>query len=113
MATRNICKNVLSVFLAAVLLFSVLPMSVSSQNDGSDEVASKIVREVTELREENAKHFLCEDGSYIAVSYFEPVHYEENGVWKEIDNTLVLSDTKTYAPKARTSPKMTLMMTNG
>ena len=46
MATRNICKNVLSVFLAAVLLFSVLPMSVSSQNDGSDEVASKIVREV-------------------------------------------------------------------
>ena len=100
MATRNICKNVLSVFLAAVLLFSVLPMSVSSQNDGSDEIASKIVREVTELREENVKHFLCEDGSYIAASYFEPVHYKENGVWKEIDNTLVLSETKAYVPRA-------------
>lgn len=83
-----------------MLLFSALPMSASANDESTDKVASKIVREVVELREESVKHFLCEDGSYIAVSYAEPVHYEKNGEWLEIDNTLVLSSENTYVPKS-------------
>ena len=43
------------------------------------------------MREESVKYFLCDDGSYIAATYAAPVHYNENGVWKEIDNTLTPS----------------------
>ena len=46
------------------------------------EMTSKIVGEVSELREEYAKHFVCEDGSYVVATYTEPVHYKENGEWK-------------------------------
>ncbi len=56
-----------------------------------NETAAKIVSEVTEMREESVKYFLCDDGSYIAATYAAPVHYNENGVWKEIDNTLTPS----------------------
>ena len=77
-----------------------------SFRQSTNEVASKIVREVVELREESVKHFLCEDGSYIAVSYAEPVHYEKNGEWKEIDNSLKLSsDTLSVSGKQTYTPK--------
>ena len=66
-----------------------------------EEITSKIVSEVTELREENAKHFICEDGSYIVATYNDPVHYKEDGQWKEIDNNLKLSsDVKSSMRKA-------------
>ena len=100
MTKHKLLKHVLPIILSAMLLFSVLPVSASANNESTDEVASKIVREVVELREESVKHFLCEDGSYIAVSYAEPVHYEKNGEWLEIDNTLVLSSENTYVPKS-------------
>ena len=73
-----------------------------------EEFSSKIVAEVEALREENTKHFLCEDGSYIATTYSEPVHYKENGEWKEIDNTLKLSNNvKSSSGKAMYVPKST------
>jgi len=100
MTKQKLFKYVLPIILSAMLLFSVLPVSASANNESTNEVASKIVREVVELREESVKHFLCEDGSYIAVSYAEPVHYEKNGEWLEIDNTLVLSSENTYVPKS-------------
>lgn len=52
-------------------------------------VLSPVREEDTALRGEYEKHFVREDGSYVAVSYSEPVHYLENGQWKEIDNTLI------------------------
>lgn len=100
MTKQKLFKHVLPIMLSAMLLFSALPMSASANDESTDKVASKIVREVVELREESVKHFLCEDGSYIAVSYAEPVHYEKNGEWLEIDNTLVLSSENTYVPKS-------------
>ena len=100
MTRHKFFKRLLPIILSAMLLFSVLPVSASANDESTNEVASKIVREVVELREESVKHFLCEDGSYIAVSYAEPVHYEKNGEWLEIDNTLVLSNKNTYVPKS-------------
>ncbi len=100
MTRHKFFKRLLPIVLSAMLLFSALPVSASANDESTNEVASKIVREVVELREESVKHFLCEDGSYIAVSYAEPVHYEKNGEWLEIDNTLVLSSENTYVPKS-------------
>lgn len=39
-------------------------------------------------RDEYTKHYRMSDGGFVAVTYNEPIHYEENNEWKEIDNTL-------------------------
>lgn len=100
-------KRTISIIITITLLFSAIPMSLAVQNLLAEETTAKIVREVIELREESAKHFLCEDGSYIAATYSAPVHYQENGEWKEIDNSLSLDRTvlsnsgkPTYTTKA-------------
>ncbi len=48
---------------------------------------------MVELREESVKHFLCDDGSYIAATYSSPVHYLDDGEWKEFDNSLEIGTT--------------------
>ncbi len=54
-------------------------------------IASILEEDITK-RESNVKHFRLSDGSYVAVIYNESVHYEKDGEWKDIDNTL----TETY-----------------
>lgn len=107
MKKNSFVKRIFSIIIAVALLVSAVPVSLAVQNLLVEETTSKIVREVTELREESAKHFLCEDGSYIAATYSAPVHYKENGEWKEIDNSLSLERTTlsksgkpTYTTKA-------------
>jgi RHS repeat-associated protein len=46
------------------------------------------IQEVTEKREANVKHFLTDNFRYVALVYPITVHYQENGIWKEIDNHL-------------------------
>ncbi|QLY78026.1 carbohydrate binding domain-containing protein [Clostridium intestinale] len=48
-----------------------------------------IVGEITEKREENVKHFMKDDGTFVAMMYNNPVHYKDGSEWKDIDNTLV------------------------
>ena len=52
------------------------------------EEAPEIIAEVEALRDEYTKHYRMSDGTYIAATYPEPVHYEVNGKWIDIDNTL-------------------------
>jgi len=52
--------------------------------------ASPIIGEDESLRDQTSKYFRCEDGTYIAVQYGVPVHYNEDDEWKEYDNTLSL-----------------------
>lgn len=61
-----------------------------TRTEESGKKLSNIVVEDLELREGSVKHFRCEDGTYVAASYPMPVHYEENGQWKDIDNSMVL-----------------------
>lgn len=49
---------------------------------------SRILREISGKRTKNTKYFATEDHGGIAAVYPQAVHYEENGEWKEIDNTL-------------------------
>ena len=83
-------KRITAAALSLLFVFSIIPAS-ALDSLSVEETAAKIVSEVTEMREESVKYFLCDDGSYIAATYAAPVHYNENGVWKEIDNTLTLS----------------------
>ena len=48
--------------------------------------------EVESLRTEDTKHFRMSDGSFSAVSYGIPVHYQdEDGNWKDINNVPVMT----------------------
>ncbi len=68
--------------------------------DNEQELETKIVKEALEKRESNVKHFLKEDNSYEAVIYNDPVHYLDNGVWKDIDNSFSeIEDKKEYTYK--------------
>ncbi len=116
----KILKKSLSIFLAILTILTtcsaVMPVFAAGDLFSSktfvaepyvqQEMTSKIVGEVSELREEYAKHFVCEDGSYVVATYTEPVHYKENGKWKEIDNSLELtSEVKSSSGKAMYAPK--------
>ncbi len=81
---------------AAALLgqLSIGALPAAPAIDGTAPVAaavldSLILSEDISKREEGVKHFLTEDGSYVAAIYGEPVHYRDSdGRWAEIDNTL-------------------------
>ena len=45
--------------------------------------------ELKEKRKRKEKHFLQEDGTIIARVYSEDIHYSKDGVYEEIDNTLI------------------------
>ena len=52
----------------------------------------EILSEDTSKRGEYYKEFVLTNGLRMASMYAEPVHYSENGQWKEIDNTLKLAN---------------------
>ena len=111
-------KKSIAIFLAIITILTTfsaaMPAFAAGNLFGKDtddiyvqeEMTSKIVSEVTELRNEYEKHFVCEDGSFVVATYNDPVHYKENGQWKEIDNSLKLTaDKKDGSGKSMYSPK--------
>ena len=58
--------------------------------------SATIVAEVPEGRSEYTKEFLLSNGLHMATVYAEPVHYEKDGKWEDIDNTLVANIDGTY-----------------
>ena len=67
---------------------TVDPLSYLEEKDKEKSQQHYILEEALERRDEGVKHFVMEDGSGAAVVYGKPVHYEEEGEWKEIDNRL-------------------------
>ena len=56
---------------------------------------AKILAEVTEDRDEYTKHFRMDDGSFMAVQYEYPVHYQDkNGEWVDYDNSMKEVETQ-------------------
>ena len=99
--------KILSLILSFLVIFYLIPTSVFAEGLDSDTTVSDNsvsvneenntyspeIYEVTELREENVKHFRLADGSYVAAQYNYPVHYtDENGEFIDIDNRLVESN---------------------
>ena len=56
--------------------------------ENKKEKAAKIIAEQKEKRNANTKYFLTENHGGVAAIYPYPVHYEEDGEWKDIDNGL-------------------------
>ena len=86
--------------------------------------ASPIEEEDFTKRGEYEKHFICEDGSYIAATYPYAVHEkDENGEWVDIDNSLALEDNRienqlaanrvSFAPKAANAGRIARLEKNG
>ncbi|MBQ7846675.1 MAG: hypothetical protein IJ344_00175, partial [Clostridia bacterium] len=77
-------KRALSFLLVLTLLFGTMTLfSFASE----EEVT--VLYEEESKRTEHEKHYFCSDGSYIAVSYPQAVHYlDDDGVYRDIDNSL-------------------------
>lgn len=101
--------RLLSLILVLALLIQMIPPQAFALSSNEDSVVASVTEsepqpvvtvlgEVEELREEDTKHFRLSDGSFVAVSYGLPVHYEdEDGQWQDIDNSLSLeASTNTY-----------------
>ncbi len=109
---QQLCK-ILSVFLAVLLVFEIIPMqvvaesadavkSVTQSKDENEPVDTqsaedkvldengevKLLSEDKTKREEYVKHFRMSDGTYQAVMYEMPVHIEKDGEWIDYNNTL-------------------------
>ena len=120
---KRLCK-ILSVFLAVLLVFEIIPMQVvaesadavksvaqsKEENEPEDTQSAedkvldengnvKILCEDETKREEYVKHFRMSDGTYQAVVYEMPVHIEKDGEWVDYDNSLskVPSDDARFA----------------
>ena len=64
----------------------ILPPIFANAETGTPDVT--ILYEEISLRQEHTKHFVCSDGSYLAISYPEPVHYLDNVyAYASIDNS--------------------------
>ena len=81
MNNKKCFKAAISIVIVLSMLISLFPLSLAFESKNDDYTQSKIVQEIIEKREESSKTFVCEDGSYIAVTYSEPVHFktEMNG----------------------------------
>lgn len=108
---NKISTKILCVFLTAATLLVSLPLTVFALTNETDVQESTIsdlgsidsyTYELVERRDENTKHFRQADGTVVAVKYAQPVHrLDENGVWQEIDNTLVSSANEYKTTDAR------------
>ncbi len=108
--------KILSLILSFLIIFYLVPTSVFAEGLDNDITVSDNsvsaneenntytpgIYEVTELREENVKHFRLEDGSYVAAQYNYPVHYtDENGQLVDIDNRLSESGSELSTGNSR------------
>lgn len=102
MKKKKLVKFIVSIIVVLSIIIGTVSASAVAATDifKDDYIPSRIVEEVKELREASSKTFLCEDGSYMAVTYAEPIHYKSGDDWVEIDNTLVFKDKETYMPKS-------------
>ena len=121
--SRKILKKAISSVLAILLAFELIPVqayaAVTPSENTEREVTMdaydipegdfskekiiaddpELTEEITDRRDKFQKEFMMENGMFLAAVYPMAVHYNNDGVWDEIDNTLKLIDTeqgKTY-----------------
>lgn len=72
------------------------PITTTPTISTNSTESATIVAEVPEGRSEYTKEFLLSNGLHMSTVYAEPVHYEKDGKWEDIDNTLVTTLDGTY-----------------
>ncbi len=104
----RIKKVIISGTLAvSIAVTAIMGTDFSAQKDvkagtGTNTSTAKatVTEELTAKRTKFVKQFAMSDGSYTAATYSMPVHYKKNGIWKEIDTTLIKSGKTKYKTKA-------------
>lgn len=93
---RKLWVKALSCFLAALMVFQILPLTVfandfQNKNIMSSEVSSdinydeiNIVEEIIEERDANSKTYLLEDGTYCTLTSSQAIHTKADDSWNEI-----------------------------
>lgn len=82
------------------MLFTLLPiqaLAIGTSEPALDSVPinrtqkaeGKIIGEITEKRDINIKHFKKDDLTFEANVFPFAVHYQKDGQWQDIDNTMV------------------------
>lgn len=61
----------------------------ANQTQKSEKAEGKIIEEITDKRDINIKHFRKDDLTFEADVFPFAVHYQKDGKWQDIDNTLV------------------------
>lgn len=104
MKKNNIFIKLLATILTITIIIGLFPATVFAEEINESQLMkntefetleqekSPIVGEITEKRDETTKVFERQDGTFTAVVTSDPIHYEENGEWIEIDNTLSQSN---------------------
>ena len=114
-------SKIISLALVIAMLVQLTPMNIFAANISATDTAGKIngttitnntadtyedayiVGEVEENRTEYTKEYILSNGLHMAAVYSEPVHFENNGVWAEIDNTLKLTATRSGSAYTNTA----------
>lgn len=86
------------VFSFIIMLVVILSMSVGLTTGIFANEIEPV--EIISKRSEYEKHFDNGNGTTTAFIYTAPLHYYENGEWKEIDNSLVLDESGNYVNKS-------------
>ena len=88
-------RKMTALFLTLILL---LPLFCFGSYALEEDTEPKILYEDVSKRSETEKHFVCSDGSGIAVSYGQEVHQPDGkGSFEDLDNRLILnSETRRY-----------------
>jgi len=122
---KNRFLKLISSLLVMVLLVNMLPLQIFAEEyqrnltaeqteestvtpdattDALPEETSPedayVVAEITENRTEYSKEFLMSNGLHMAAVYADPVHYETENGWEEIDNTLKTNTDGSYSNTA-------------
>ena len=93
MTYKKVALILVMVLLLSCVNFAYAQESIdiaNLQTEQPEQVVkdAEIIGESIDARKADEKHFRLSDGSFIAAKYAYPVHYQKNGQWLEIDNTL-------------------------
>lgn len=90
----------ISITLISAMLFALLPIQALAAGTSEPSIDSvpinqtqkaegKIIGEITDKRDINIKHFKKDDLTFEADVFPFAVHYQKDGKWQDIDNTMV------------------------
>lgn len=100
---KKVFLRICSSLLCLILLVNMLPMSILAEEfqqslaqketiTATDEItatkSAEVMSEIPEKRTKYAKEYILNNGLRMAVVYPDAVHYQKDGKWEDIDNTL-------------------------
>ena len=100
--------KIISLAIAIIMILMSLPIQAIALSLSEDATVQEQATDIETMSEEVfvlaedvtkrgefEKHFYCSDGTFMAVTYPEAVHYlDDNNQWAEVDNSLLFNSNK-------------------